>query len=243
LAQLLNRCDASVQTLPGQHLQPDFGHVEPTAPFRGERMPSTAGWSARASTSQPGFWTSYPLDASAKLVACLGVTATPTRVRNTGVLTLTYDDGQDGGGCTLHLTYASARTGTLSYTCNSGVEGQGTWRISEIGTPLAPNVVPRRGTDTELEVRFTDSFERGETRAYDFQWRPKILQGAWKGACLTFTNRTGRAEYLTVSPPIISLEPGTVYEARYRYRNSSRCGEGTSMVTHRKKRPGRAASA
>ena len=146
---------------------------------------------------------------------------------NTGVLTLTYDDGQDGGGCTLHLTYASARTGTLSYTCNSGVEGQGTWRISEIGTPLAPNVVPRRGTDTELEVRFTDSFERGETRAYDFQWRPKILQGAWKGACLTFTNRTGRAEYLTVSPPIISLEPGTVYEARYRYRNSSRCGEGT----------------
>ena len=146
---------------------------------------------------------------------------------NTGLLTLTYDGGQFGGGCTLQLTFASATTGTLIYTCDSGEGGQATWRISEIGTPLAPRVVPRSGTDTELELRFTVFFEAGETRAYDFRWRTKTPQGSWLGGCDEFTNTEGRAFNGTISSGIGNLEPGTVYEVQYRYRNSSRCGEGT----------------
>ena len=144
---------------------------------------------------------------------------------NTGLLTLTYDGGQFGGGCTLQLTFASATTGTLSYTCDSGDDGQETWRISEIGTPLAPRVVPRSGT--ELGIRFIAFFEAGETRAYDFRWRTKIPQGSWVGGCDEFTNTESRAFNGTISSGIGNLEPGTVYEVQYRYRNSSRCGEGT----------------
>ena len=145
---------------------------------------------------------------------------------NTGTVTLTYDGGQYGGGCIMQLTFASATTGPLSYTCDSGLEGQETWRISEIGTPLAPRVVPRSGTDTELEVIFIDFFEAGETRAYDYQIRTKTPQGSWLGACNEFTN-TGRASMGPVTQGFVGLESGTVYEVRYRFRNSSRCGEGT----------------
>ena len=145
---------------------------------------------------------------------------------NTGTLTLTYDGGQYGGGCTMQLTFASATTGTLHLMCDSGLEGQAAWRISEIGTPLAPIVVPRSGTDTELEVHVTVFFEAGETRAYDFRWRTKTPQGSWLGGCADFTNPEGGA-LGTISLGIENLEPGTVYEVQYRYRNSSRCGEGT----------------
>ena len=51
---------------------------------------------------------------------------------NTGLLTLTYDGGQYGGGCTLQLTFASATTGALHFICDSGLEGQATWRISRL---------------------------------------------------------------------------------------------------------------
>ena len=146
---------------------------------------------------------------------------------NTGMLTLTYDGGQYGGGCTLQLTFASATTGTLSYTCDSGDDGQETWRISEIGTPLAPIVVPRSGTDTELEVVIFAFFEAGETRAYDFRWRTKTPQGSWIGGCDAFTNTEDRAIRSGAASGFGNLEPGTVYEVQYRYRNSSRCGEGT----------------
>ena len=146
---------------------------------------------------------------------------------NTGLLTLTYDGGQYGGGCTLQLTFASATTGALHFICDSGLEGQETWRISEIGTPLAPRVVPHSDIDTELVVIFIDFFEVGETRAYDFQIRPKTPQGSWIDACNAFTNTAGRALIGPVTQGFGGLESGTVYEARYRYRNSSRCGEGT----------------
>ena len=146
---------------------------------------------------------------------------------NTGLLTLTYDGGQYGGGCTLQLTFASATTGALHFICDAGFEGQETWRISEIGTPLVPRVVPHSDIDTELVVIFIDFFEVGETRAYDFQIRPKTPQGSWINACNAFTNTAGRALIGPVTQGFGGLESGTVYEARYRYRNSSRCGEGT----------------
>ena len=146
---------------------------------------------------------------------------------NTGILTQTYDGGQFGGGCTLQLTFASATTGTLSYTCDSGQAGQATWRIFEIGTPVAPIVVPRSGIDTELLVIFVDVFEAGETRAYDFQIRTKTPQGSWIRGCFEFSNTESRRLTGRVTQRFVGLESGTVYEVRYRSRNSSRCGQGT----------------
>ena len=145
----------------------------------------------------------------------------------TGALTLIYDGGQYGGSCTIQTTFVSATTGTLSYTCASGVQGQETWSIVDIGISPGPRVVQREGTDTELEVVFRDSFEAGEIRAYDFQIRTKTPQGTWTSACHTVENTTGRAvRDVNVVQGFIGLEPGTVYEVRYRYRNSSRCGSG-----------------
>ena len=145
---------------------------------------------------------------------------------NMGLLTLTYDGGQFGGGCTLQLTFASATTGTLHFMCDSGQAGQGTWRISEIGTPVAPRVVPRSGTDTELEAVFIDFFEAGETRAYDYQIRKKTPRGSWWNNCHEITNTADRGGF-TIVRRFSGFESGTVYEVRYRYRGSSRCGEGT----------------
>ena len=142
---------------------------------------------------------------------------------NTGTVTLSYNDDR----CILKLTFASATTGTLSFTCDSGIEGKSTWRISGIGTPIAPIVVPRSGTDTGLEAVFVAFFEAEQTRAYDFQIRLKTPQGEWLNTCNEFTNPTSNARPVRALQGFIGLESGTVYEVRYRYRNSSRCGEGT----------------
>ena len=146
---------------------------------------------------------------------------------NTGLLTLTYDGGQYGGGCTLQLTFASATTGTLSYMCDSGEGGQGTWRISEIGTPPAPRVVPRSGTDTELDISFPWFLSASATEAFDYQIRTKSPRGSWFDWCSSFQNPRSEGASLTLVFELGGLDPGTVYEVRYRYRNSSRCGEGT----------------
>ena len=146
---------------------------------------------------------------------------------NTGTLTLTYDGGQYGGGCVLRLTFASATTGTLHYACNSGTEGRNTWRITDTGTPPAPQAVPRSDTDTVLEITFRDFIGAGETKAYDFQLRTKTPQGPWHGACNTFGNITSIPATFTIRQPLVNLTSGTVYEVRYRYRNSSSCDSGS----------------
>ena len=54
---------------------------------------------------------------------------------DTGTMTLTYDGGNFGGSCTLLLTFVSATTGTLSYTCASGRQGQSSWTITASDVP------------------------------------------------------------------------------------------------------------
>ena len=54
---------------------------------------------------------------------------------DTGTMTLTYDGGNFGGSCTLLLTFVSATTGTLSYTCASGIQGQSSWTITASNVP------------------------------------------------------------------------------------------------------------
>ena len=54
---------------------------------------------------------------------------------DTGTMTLTYDGGNYGGSCTLLLTFVSATTGTLNYTCASGIQSQGSWTITASDVP------------------------------------------------------------------------------------------------------------
>ncbi len=146
---------------------------------------------------------------------------------DTGTLTLTYDRADYGGACTVLLTFASATTGSLHFTCRSGIEGRENWSVSAIGTPPAPQVAARSGTDTELEVTFTESFEAGEARAYDFEVRTKTPPGSWSGGCNVFTNTASNAGTAPLTQGITGLQPGTVYEVRYRYRNASGCDSGS----------------
>ncbi len=146
---------------------------------------------------------------------------------DTGTLTLAYDRADYGGACTVLLTFASATTGSLHFTCRSGIEGRENWSVSAIGTPPAPQVAARSGTDTELEVTFTDSFEAGEARAYDFEARTKTPAGSWSGGCNVFTNTASNAGTVSLTQGITGLQPGTVYEVRYRYRNASACDSGS----------------
>ena len=146
---------------------------------------------------------------------------------DTGTLTLAYDRADYGGACTVLLTFASATTGSLHFTCRSGIEGRENWSVSAIGTPPAPQVAARSGTDTELEVTFTDSFEAGEARAYDFEVRTKTPPGSWSGGCNVFTNTASNAGTTSLTQGITGLQPRTVYQVRYRYRNASGCDSGS----------------
>ena len=93
--------------------------------------------------------------------------------------------------------------------------------------PPAPAVNPVSGETTEIEITFEDSFKVGETKAYDVQLRTKSPRGSWSEGCATVTNDTGRAITATARITVRRLNPDTVYELRYRHRNSSRCGSGT----------------
>ena len=48
---------------------------------------------------------------------------------NTGTVTLNYDDGDR---CTFQLTFASATSGTATFSCNDGTSGNTSWRLVDI---------------------------------------------------------------------------------------------------------------
>ena len=133
------------------------------------------------------------------------LSGTPTTVGSYG-MTYTARDA-DGDIATLRFTITVAGSGSFA--------------------PAAPQVAARSGTDTELEVTFTDSFEAGEARAYDFAVRPKTPPGSWSGGCNVFTNTSSNAGTTSLTQGITGLQPGTVYQVRYRYRNSSSCDSGS----------------
>ncbi len=165
---------------------------------------------------------------------------TPRGSWDEGCTTVTNDESTAGTatvslsitGLSPETTYEVRYRHRNSSRCGSGSPGE--W--SEIGEgttgddtgkPPAPTVSPVSGNNTELEVGFRDSFEAGETKAYDLQFRTKTPQGSWSEGCTTVTNdaATGGTGTLTIS--VTGLSPDTVYEVRYRHRNSSRCGSGS----------------
>ena len=140
----------------------------------------------------------------------------------TGELTMTYDDGQYGGTCTFRLTFETATTGTSSFTCASGLEGDNDWHLAGIGAPIVRAV---SDDDTVIELHFIDTFEAGETRAYDIQARTRTPRGPWDGGCTTITSDDAGTRLVSIQ--LRNRQPATVYEVRYRYRNSSSCSTGT----------------
>ncbi len=150
---------------------------------------------------------------------------------NTGTLTLTYDGGQFGGSCTFQLTFDRAIGGMLSYTCAEGSPGQSLWTITAADVPPKPVLVARNDTDPGFDVIFVDSFAPGETRAYDYQIRKKAAGEGWRTFCDEFTNETDNALARGITRKgFLGLEPATVYQVRYRYRNSSSCDSGSPGI-------------
>ena len=147
---------------------------------------------------------------------------------DTGTLTQTYDDStQYGGSCTLLLSFDSETTGTVSFTCASGVQGSNSWTITAGDVPHALRVVRDGATNTSLRFGFILPLNAGETKAIDFQFRRKTPQGSWNSGCNTFTNNSANSGTGVAGFTASGLQSGTVYEARYRFRNSSSCNSGS----------------
>ena len=115
-----------------------------------------------------------------------------------------------------------------------------------------PPTVEAGEINTTLKVSFRDWFDEGDVKSYQIQFRRKDPQGDWITECDVFTERGGAgASWLNAIPGIGStladhfgfggggaggrhvtvyfsftdLEPGTTYEARYRYTGMGECAQ------------------
>ena len=144
---------------------------------------------------------------------------------NTGTLTQNYDAGLFGGRCTAQLTFTSTTRGTLRYACDNGDIGEEErWQLSDLMTPVFA------GADTDtLFFAFLDTWNAGQTRAYDFQLRQKTPQEDWDTGCNTYENSSNNSvtSYASIWFTLSRFLPNTTYEMRYRYRNSSSCNTGS----------------
>ena len=69
-----------------------------------------------------------------------------------GTLTLTYDDGEYGGGCELRLTFDSETAGAWRYSCNSGNQDQGDWRVSITDSAVGRELEFSEGESTTRSI-------------------------------------------------------------------------------------------
>ena len=102
------------------------------------------------------------------------------------------------------------------------------------GQDKAPTLTPGE-TNTSLIVWFSDFFNKREQKAHQVQFRRKSPQGEWITICKSRINNSTEscavfhscdtAATLTITAIFTDLEPGTIYEARYRDTNQSECIE------------------
>ena len=71
---------------------------------------------------------------------------------NMGTLTLTYDDGEYGGSCELRLTFDSETAGAWRYSCNSGNQDQGDWRVSITDSAVGRELEFSEGESTTRSI-------------------------------------------------------------------------------------------
>ena len=79
---------------------------------------------------------------------------------NTGTVTFNYDDGDR---CTTHLTFASAMAGTATFTCNDGSSGAYNWRLVEIPSSGAPDLVVQIPSVSDSSPNAGESFTLSAT--------------------------------------------------------------------------------
>ena len=90
------------------------------------------------------------------------------------------------------------------------------WGLSGVISADAATVSPG-DDDTELKLRFTDSFGPLETKAYQVQARRKTPQGTWKSGCVEISNDSVFSDSSArVTITLFDLKPGTTYQIRYR---------------------------
>ena len=145
--------------------------------------------------------------------------------KSSATLTQDYDDGSFGGSCETHLVFDTAWTGTLEYSCADGSTRGQNWRASEHPIRPPPTIIPVADTNTAVWISVFDTFGPQETRAYDYRVRATNQEGPPFEACTTVSNSSGQAVSDEAQTRITGLQPGTEYEFRYRYRNSSQCGD------------------
>ena len=144
--------------------------------------------------------------------------------RSSATLTQDYDDGSFGGSCETHLVFDTAWTGTLEYSCaDESTSGQN-WRASQQPIAPPPKIIPVADTNTAVWISIFDTFEPHETRAYDYRVKATNYEGPPFEACTTVANSSSQSVSDDAQTTITGLQPGTEYEFRYRYRNSSQCG-------------------
>ena len=198
----------------------------------------SAGAGPGTTDSQPSFGSATASDQSYQAGAAISALTLPAASGGDGTLTYSLSPAVAGlsfNATTRVLSGTPTTVGSygMAYTARDADGDIATLRftITVAGSgsfaPAAPQVAARSGTDTELEVTFTDSFEAGEARAYDFEVRPKTPPGSWSGGCNVFTNTSSNAGTTSLTQGITGLQPGTVYQVRYRYRNSSSCDSGS----------------
>ena len=145
--------------------------------------------------------------------------------RSSATLTQTYDDGNFGGSCETHIEFDTSWTGTLEYSCADGSTSRQNWLASKQQVPAPPTITPVVDTDTAVWVSFFDTFGPQETRSYDFQVRATNNEAPSIDGCSTIANTRNQPVSDEFRTRITGLQPGMEYEFRYRYRNSSQCGE------------------
>ena len=77
---------------------------------------------------------------------------------NIGTVTLNYDDGDR---CTFQLTFSSATSGTLTFSCNDGTSGSSNWRLADI--PADGNGGGESGGTPTTRMEFESSTPSGYT--------------------------------------------------------------------------------
>ena len=131
-----------------------------------------------------------------------------------------------------YLTIRPVAVGNASIEI-TGSDNYGETAAQTIDVTVQAATLPDPGVafdadNEDLTIRFTDRFEAGETRAYDVRVRQQTplevlgqVRVGYKGdyitGCIEQSNlETGTADISIVTS--VGVEPGTTYEADYRYR-------------------------
>ena len=129
----------------------------------------------------------------------------------------------------VRVTPRGAGTATVTVTASdpSGASADRSFTV-DVEAPVLQR--PTMSIDGNFLVfEFTDTFTANEVRAYELRLRQKNPLGPWAVGCRTVTQSTAGAHSVTIQASLEDfLEPGTLYEADYRYLGTDCAGTVTA---------------